>query len=92
MTLAFLILALTVFLFISGKMRPDLVALLAMLALFLTGLVDTQEALGGFADSTVILIAVLFVVGEGISRSGVAAWLGHRILQRSGSSQDRLPS
>lgn len=90
MTLAFVILALTVLLFVSGKMRPDMVALLAMLALFLTGLVDAQEALSGFADSAVILIAVLFVVGEGISRSGVATWLGHRILQRSGSSQDRL--
>ena len=90
MILVFVILIITILLFVSGKLRPDMVALLSMLALFLTGIVDTREALGGFADNTVILIAVLFVVGEGVSRSGIATWLGSQIVQRSGSSQDRL--
>lgn len=90
MILVFVILLITIILFVWGKLRPDMVALLSMLALFLTGVVDTREALGGFADNTVILIAVLFVVGEGISRSGIATWLGHRIVKQAGSSQDRL--
>lgn len=90
MILVFVILLITIILFVWGKLRPDMVALLSMLALFVTGVIDTREAIGGFADNTVILIAVLFVVGEGISRSGVATWLGHRIVQQSGSSQDRL--
>ena len=90
MILVFIILIITVVLFISGKMRTDLVALLALMSLFLAGILDTQETLGGFSDNTTILIAVLFVVGEGLSRSGIAAWLGHQIVHRAGSSQDRL--
>ena len=90
MILVFIILIITVVLFIRGKMRPDMVALLSMMALFLTGVIDTREALGGFADNAVILVTVLFVVGEGISRSGIATWLGHRIVQYSGSSEERL--
>ena len=90
MILVFIILLITILLFVWGKLRPDMVALLSMLALFLTGVIDTREALGGFADNTVILIAVLFVVGEGISRSGIATWLGHQIVKQAGSSQDRL--
>ena len=90
MILVFVILLITIILFVWGKLRPDMVALLSMLALFVTGMIDTREAIGGFADNTVILIAVLFVVGEGISRSGVATWLGYRIVQQAGSSQDRL--
>ena len=90
MTLAFIILCLTILLFIWGKLRPDMVALLSTLALFLSGLIDIGEALQGFADNTVILIAVLFVVGEGISRTGIGVWLGHQLVQRSGSSHDRL--
>lgn len=90
MTLTFVILALTILLLVSGKIRPDLVALLSLLALFLTGIVDTQQSLAGFADTTVILIAVLFVVGEGIFRSGVAAWLGHQMVRSAGDSPDRL--
>ena len=90
MILVFVILIITVVLFVRGKMRTDLVALLALMALFLAGIIDTRETLSGFSDSTTILIAVLFVVGEGISRSGIATWLGHQIVQRAGSSQDRL--
>jgi di/tricarboxylate transporter len=63
---------------------------MALLALFLGGIVDTQQALAGFADTTVILIAVLFVVGEGIYRSGFAGWLGQRMVQAAGSSPNRL--
>ena len=90
MIFVFLILVITVVLFIRGKMRTDMVALLSLIALFLAGIIDTQETLSGFSDNTTILIAVLFVVGEGISRSGIATWLGHQIVQRAGSSQDRL--
>ena len=90
MILVFIILLITIILFVWGKLRPDMVALLSMLALFLTGVIDTREALGGFSDNTVILIAVLFVVGEGVSRSGIATWLGHQIVQRSAGNQNRL--
>lgn len=59
-------------LFISDRLRPDLVAILALLALALTGLVTPAEALAGFADPVVVMIAALFVVGEGLYRTGMA--------------------
>lgn len=59
-------------LFISDRLRPDLVAVMAMLALALTGLVTPGEALAGFSDPVVVMIAALFVVGEGLYRTGMA--------------------
>ncbi len=68
MLLTFAILAATVALFIWGRLRADIVALLALLTLFLTGILTTAQSIAGFGDSTVILIAALFVVGEGCPR------------------------
>ena len=90
MILTFIILAITIFLFIWGKIRPDLVAVLSVLALFLAGIIDTGQALTGFSNSTVIMIAALFVVAEGLSRTGVTAWLGQQLLNQAGSSKTRL--
>ena len=90
MTIAFAILGVTIALFVFTRLRPDFVALLSLLALFLTGIIDVTEAFAGFADTTVILIAVLFVVGDSISRTGFAAWLGQRMVQYAGSSRNRL--
>lgn len=90
MLLTFAILATTIFLFIWGRIRADLVALMAVMALFLTGILTLDQALAGFSDSTVIMIAALFVVGEGLSRTGVTAWLGEKILTMAGSSRIRL--
>lgn len=90
MIIAFVILAITIILFVSGRVRSDLVALISVLALYLTGTLSLDQALSGFSDSTVIMIAALFIVGEGLSRSGVTAWLGERILDIAGSNKVRL--
>ncbi len=90
MTITFVILILTILLFIHGKLRSDLVAVMSLLALFLAGILTADQALAGFSDSTVILIAALFVVGEGLSRTGVTAWMGNQVLQLAGSSKVRL--
>lgn len=90
MMLTFLILAVTIVVFISDKLRVDIVALLALLALVLSGIIDTAQALAGFSDSTVVMIAALFVVGGGLFRTGVADWLGDRLLQWAGSRPTRL--
>ena len=65
-------------------------AVLSVLALFLAGIIDTGQALTGFSNSTVIMIAALFVVAEGLSRTGVTAWLGQQLLNQAGSSKTRL--
>ncbi len=90
MIITFVILLLTIVLFISGKVRSDLVALLALLALFLSGTLTMEQSLAGFSNPTVIMIAALFVVGEGLSRTGVTAWLGQQILQLARGSKLRL--
>lgn len=86
----FLILGITITLFIWGKIRSDLVAIISLLALFVGGVLTTGEALSGFGDSTVIMIASLFIVGEGLSRTGVTAWLSHQIIAFAGKSPLRV--
>lgn len=90
MILTFIILGVTIAIFIWDKLRVDIVAILALLSLVLIGIIDTGQALDGFSDSTVIMIAALFIVGEGLFRTGVADWLGDRLLGLAGSSQFRL--
>ncbi|PID85793.1 MAG: SLC13 family permease [Chloroflexi bacterium] len=86
----FLILAITIVLFIWGKIRSDLVAIISLLALFVGGILTTSDTLSGFSDSTVIMIAALFVVGEGLSRTGVTSWLSHQIIAFAGQNPIRV--
>src|SRR6476646_5148645 len=77
-------------LFAVNKPRMDVVALLAMVALPLLKIVTVPEALAGLADPNVVLIAALFVVGEGLVRTGVANQIGAFLLHHSGGSETRL--
>ncbi len=90
MIMTFVILGVTIALFIFSRLRADLVALLSLLALFVTGILTSKQALSGFADSTVIMVASLFVVGEGLSRTGITAWLGQFFMRQAGDSDVRL--
>lgn len=87
-TLALLVIC--VFFFFINKPRMDIVALLALLALPLLGILDLNEALSGFSDSSVILIALMFVVGEGLVRTGVSTDVGAWILKKAGGSETKL--
>lgn len=62
MTTTFVILGVTIVLFVWGRWSPDLVALLSLLALALSGVIGTRDALAGFGNPTVVMIAALFVV------------------------------
>jgi len=77
-------------LFAIGKPRMDAVALLMMTVLPLTGIIDVKEALAGFSDPSIVLIAALFVVGDGLARTGVAQRLGDWLLSRAASSETTL--
>ncbi|WP_216829190.1 SLC13 family permease [Alkalihalobacterium elongatum] len=88
--LTFTILALTTLFFMIGNIRTDLVALLSLLTLVLTGIISTQDALNGFSNSVVIMIAGLFIVGGGIFRTGLASQAGHLLMRASGNSELRL--
>lgn len=76
MLLVFALLGATVILFASERVRLDLTALLLLLALLLSGILTPTEALAGFADPVVLTIAGLFVVGGGLTQTGVAHALG----------------
>ena len=85
-----LILSCTVFLFVWGKFPPDVVALLAMLVLYLSGILTLPETLSGFSNTTVIMIAALFIIGEGLSRTGWTALAGQRFVGWAGKSIPKL--
>jgi di/tricarboxylate transporter len=74
----------------SNRVRFDIVALLVVLALMLSGVLSVGEALSGFGNPVVILVAGLLVVGEMLNRTGVAAAMGDYILKKGGSSETRL--
>lgn len=84
------LLAGAVTLFIIGKPRMDVVALLVLIALPLTGVLDLQQTLAGFSDANVILIAALFIIGDGLVRTGIAYRLGDWLVAKAGNSETRL--
>jgi di/tricarboxylate transporter len=84
------ILVITIALFIWGKFTPDIVALLSMLSLYLTGILDTKETLSGFSNPTVIMIAALFIIGEGLSKTGWTALAGKKFVEWAGKSDKKL--
>lgn len=90
LAITFSILAISIVLFISNRIRADLVALLALLSFVIAGVLEPTEALAGFSNSVVIMIAGLFVVGAGIVRTGLAHSAGNLLLKWSGKSEQKL--
>lgn len=76
-----MLIILTIILFIWGKFTPDVVALISMLSLFLTGILNITETLSEFSNPTVIMIAALFIVGEGIALTGWTAIAGKKFVE-----------
>ncbi|MCB1725676.1 MAG: SLC13 family permease [Gammaproteobacteria bacterium] len=79
-----------VVLFFSGRVRLDLTAVMVIIALAVSGVVTPADAVAGFGNPLVILIAGLFVISEGLSRTGVAAWAGLKIASFANTSEMRL--
>jgi len=90
MSLMLTILIITIALFIWGKFTPDIIALLSMLSLFLFGILDLPETLSGFSNPTVIMIAALFIIGEGLSQTGWTALAGEKFIKLAGKSKIKL--
>ena len=85
-----IILLISAILFVSGKVRSDLVALCALLALLLCQILDPTEALSGFSNTTVIMMIGLFIVGGGIFQTGLAKMIGSKVMTLAGNSELRL--
>jgi di/tricarboxylate transporter len=84
------ILVVAVILFVTEWLRVDVVALGVVVMLMLTGVLNTSEALAGFSNSIVLTIAALFIVGGGVTQTGLADQIGQRILALAGNSEARL--
>ena len=76
LTLTFLILGATIFAFVTNKIRADLVAIVSLLAFIIADILTPTEALAGFSNSVVLMIAGLFVVGAGIYVRVLREWRG----------------
>ena len=85
-----IILLISAILFVSGKVRSDLVALCALLALLLCQILEPSEALSGFSNTTVIMMIGLFIVGGGIFQTGLAKMIGSKVMTLAGNSELRL--
>lgn len=78
--LIFTILAATMLLFLWGRFRHDLVALLALMACVVAGLVPSAEAFSGFGHPAVITVACVLVLSQGLHNSGAVDWLARAAL------------
>jgi len=81
------IVALAVLLFVTERIRVDLVALLVLGSLALTGLVTPTEALSGFSNPAVVTVWAVFILSSALSRTGVANVVGHQVLRLAGPSE-----
>lgn len=77
-------------LFFSGRVRLDLTAAAVIVALAVSGVLTPAEAVAGFGNPLVLLIAGLFVVSEALYRTGIAAWVGVKIAGLASHSEQRL--
>lgn len=89
-TIVYSVLGALVVLFVWNRLPVELVALGGTLVLVGSGVLELDQGLAGFADSTVLLIASLFVVSEALDSTGVTTWAGQRLVDRAGSDQRRL--
>ncbi|MDO9539344.1 MAG: SLC13 family permease [Methanocalculus sp.] len=85
-----IVLAVTIILFVSDRVRIDLVAILAAVALAWLGLVTPVEAISGFASNAVMAMASVMILGYGIERTGVTSKLARSIVRYAGSSERRV--
>lgn len=76
--------------FVSERIPPDVVALLALLALLLTGILNPTEAFSGFSHPAVISVAAVVVLSAGVERTGVFSWIARRTLTQLGGSEWKM--
>jgi di/tricarboxylate transporter len=88
-TLFLLILAAGLYLFVSERLRVDVTAMLLLLAMVLTGVLDPHQALSGFASDPAIIVAAVFVISGGLAATGITERIGQWIGRAAGRSEAR---
>ena len=77
-------------LFVSEKIRMDLVALMVLGTLVLTKLVTPPEAVAGFSNAAVIAVWAMFILSDGLTRTGIANVIGNTVLRLAGRTESRM--
>lgn len=90
MIVTLLILLVTAGLFLWGKLRSDVIALIALLSLTVSGILTPTEAIAGFSNPIVPMLAGLFIIGGAINQTGLAKTLSTRLLKSAGRSEAKL--
>lgn len=90
MTITLIILFITSALFLWGKIRSDLVALMALLALTISGVLSADEAISGFANPIILMLAGLFIISGAITQTGLAKTLSTKLLHTAGDNELKL--
>lgn len=88
--LVFAIMALGLVLFVSGRVRIDLAALTVLSCLAVAGLVTPEVALSGFSSPAVVTVWAMFILSEGLIRTGVARIFGRQVLRLAGTGERRV--
>jgi len=84
------ILTVSLVLFVSEKIRMDLIALMVMGTLVLTQLVTPEEAVAGFSNAAVIAVWAMFILSDGLTRTGIANVIGRTVLGLAGRREGRM--
>lgn len=88
--ISYCVLAGAVLLFVWNRLPVEIVAVGVALTLWATDVLTIDQSIAGFGESTVLFIASLFVVSEGLDATGVTAWAGQQLIARAGTSRVRL--
>ena len=84
------ILAVSLVLFVSERIRMDVIALMVLGTLVLTRLVTPEEAVAGFSNAAVIAVWAMFILSDGLTRTGIANVIGRTVLGLAGRREGRM--
>jgi di/tricarboxylate transporter len=88
--LVLLILGVAIVLFASERIRVDVISMMVLLTLLFTGLLTIDEAFSGFSSPAVITVWAIYIVSAGLMYTGIADFIGQRIMRVSGQEEWRL--
>lgn len=90
MYIVFFLLGLAVFLFVTDLLRVDLVGLLMMVLLPLSGVISAEEAIAGLSSNAVVSIIAVMIIGAGLNKTGVMNLVAAQIIKVVGRSENRI--
>ena len=90
MIIVFVLLGLAIFLFVTDLLRVDLVGLLMMVLLPLTGVLTAEQAIAGLSSNAVVSIIAVMIIGAGLNKTGIMNEVAAQIVKIVGKSENRI--